>query len=235
MVNWLLPYGLKRPGTARETNVNEDVRPKTPIVVWLLTGSIVAAYLAFFAAPASTQEFVYDTFALVPQRFHADSQDRFDQWWEALGPLFGHSFLHLGWWHVGGNVLFLFGASRWPSLRLGAWRYLVVYFAAVLAGAVLYLALNWNDPNASAIGASGGVCGMLTAFFFSTRRTWREALADPQVRGPLGGLFLVNVVLMGAASAAGFFPIAWEAHLGGFIGGGVAYALLQPRPPEDAT
>ena len=58
---------------------------------------------------------------------------------------------------------------------------------------------------------------------------------DPQVRGPLGGLFLVNVVLMGAASAAGFFPIAWEAHLGGFIGGGVAYALLQPRPPEDAT
>jgi len=118
--------------------VNEDVRPKTPIVVWLLTGSIVAAYLAFFAAPASTQEFVYDTFALVPQRFHADSQDRFDQWWEALGPLFGHSFLHLGWWHVGGNVLFLFGASRWPSLRLGAWRYLVVYFAAVLAGATVY-------------------------------------------------------------------------------------------------
>jgi membrane associated rhomboid family serine protease len=42
-------------------------------------------------------------------------------------------------------------------------------------------------------------------------------------------LFLINVVLMGAASEAGLFPIAWEAHLGGFIGGGVAYALLQPR------
>jgi membrane associated rhomboid family serine protease len=73
---------------------------------------------------------------------------------------------------------------------------------------------------------------MLTAFFFSTRRTWREALADPQVRGPLGGLFFVNVVLMGVASEAGFFPIAWEGHLGGFVGGGVAYALLQPRPGE---
>ncbi|MBK8544827.1 MAG: rhomboid family intramembrane serine protease [Caulobacteraceae bacterium] len=201
------------------------------VVNWINRGGVSGVP----RSPASTQEFVDYTFALIPQRFHADSQYHFDQWWEALGPLFGHSFLHLGWWHVGGNVLFLFGASRWPSLRLGAWRYLVVYFAAVLAGAVLYLALNWNDPNASAVGASGGVCGMLTAFFFSTRRTWREALADPQVRGPLGGLFLVNVVLMGAASAAGVFPIAWEAHLGGFIGGGVAYALLQPRPAEDVA
>lgn len=232
MVNLALPYGLERPVTAREIDVYEDVRPKTPIVVWLLTGSIVAVYLAFLAVPASVQQFIYDNFALIPVRFHAESQYRFDHWWEALCPLFGHSFLHLGWWHVGGNVLFLFGASRWPSLRLGAWRYLVVYFSAVLVGALLFLALNWNDPEASAVGASGGVCGMLTAFFFSTRRTWREALADPQVRGPLGGLFLVNVVLMGIASEAGFFPIAWEGHLGGFIGGGVAYALLQPKQPS---
>lgn len=210
----------------------EDVRPKTPVVVWLLTGSIVAAYVAFLAASPSTQGFVDYAFALIPERFHADSQYHFNHWWEALGPLFGHSFLHLGWWHVGANALFLFGASRWPSLRLGAVRYLIVYFAAVLAGGVLFVALNWNDSNASAVGASGGVCGMLTAFFFSTRRTWREALADPQVRGPLGGLFFVNVVLMGVASEAGFFPIAWEGHLGGFVGGGVAYALLQPRPGE---
>jgi membrane associated rhomboid family serine protease len=139
--------------------------------------------------------------------------------------------LHLGWWHVGANVLFLFGASRWPSLRLGAVRYLLVYFAAVLAGAMMYFALNWNG-NVPAVGASGGVCGMLTAFFFSTRRTWREALADPHVRGPLGGLVFVNVVLMGIASETGYFPIAWEGHLGGFIGGGVAYALLAPRQPE---
>lgn len=231
MVNSALPYGSVRPVTAREIDVYEDIRPKTPIVVWLLTGSIVAAYLAFLAAPLPTQGLVDYTFALIPERFHAESQYHFNHWWEALGPLFGHSFLHLGWWHVGGNALFLFGASRWPSLRLGTARYLIVYFVAVLAGAELYLAVNWNDANASAVGASGGVCGMLTAFFFSTRSTWREALADPQVRGPLGGLFLVNVVLMGIASEAGFFPIAWEAHLGGFIGGGAAYALLQPKQP----
>ena len=104
----------------------EDIRPKTPIVVWLLTGSIVAAYLAFFVAPVSAQQFVEYTFALIPERFHPESQYHFNHWWEALGPLFGHSFLHTGWLHLGANTLFLFGASRWPALRLGAWRYLVV-------------------------------------------------------------------------------------------------------------
>lgn len=206
----------------------EEPRPQTPPVVWLLTGSIVAAYVAFLVAPATAQRAVDLSFALIPERFHADSPHRFAHWWEMLGPLLGHSFLHLGWWHVALNAFFLFGASRWPALRLGAARYLLVYAASVLGGALLFLALNWNEE-AAAVGASGGVCGMLTAFFFSMRATWRDALADPRVRGPLGGLVFVNVVLMGIISELGLFPIAWEGHLGGFIGGGVAYALLQPR------
>lgn len=204
-------------------------RPATPLVVWLLTGSVVAAYVALYVAPADMQRFAEYSFALIPERFHAESPFRFQAWWEALGPLFGHSFLHAGWLHLGLNAFFLFGASRLPALRLGAGRYLLVYVVAVLTGALTFLALNWNEQ-AVAVGASGGVCGMFTAFFFSTRANWREALADPRVRGPLGGLFVLNVVVMGVASEAGFLPIAWEDHLGGFIGGGVAYALLQPRP-----
>ncbi|MEZ5956359.1 MAG: rhomboid family intramembrane serine protease [Hyphomonadaceae bacterium] len=148
---------------------------------------------------------------------------------EALAAIVGSSYLHLGWWHLGLNAFFLFGASRLTALRVGAWRYLAIYFVAVGAGSLTFLAFNW-DGQAIAVGASGGVCGMFTAFFFSMRPTWREALADPQVRGPLGGLFLVNVVLMGLASEFGIFPIAWEGHLGGFIGGGVAYALLESSP-----
>jgi membrane associated rhomboid family serine protease len=205
-----------------------EARPRTPVVVWLLTGSIVAAYAAFLAAPRDVQLALDYAFALVPQRFHADSPDRFQHWYEALGPMLGHSYLHVGWWHAGLNAVFLLGLSRFPALRLGVVRYLAVYFAAVLAGAALFLALNWNE-RVIAVGASGGVCGMITAYFFSVRPTWRDALADPRVRAPLGMLFLINVVLMGIAAETGVFPIAWEDHLGGFIGGGVAYALLQPR------
>jgi membrane associated rhomboid family serine protease len=105
-----------------------------------------------------------------------------------------------------------------------------VVLASLLGDALVFLALNWNG-NASAVGASGAVCGMFTAYFFALRPTWRDALADPQVRGPLAVLFLINVVGFAVLSETGVFPIAWEGHLGGFIGGGVAYALLQPRPP----
>ncbi len=170
------------------------------------------------------------TFALIPQRFHPDSEYRFEHWYEALGPVFGHAFLHLGWFHLAVNTFFLFGASRLPALRLGTVRYLVIYFSSVAVGALAFIALNWNSLE-SAVGASGGVCGMITAFFLASRPTWREAMADPQVRGPLAVLFALNVVVFGVLSETGIMAIAWEAHLGGFIGGGVAYALLQPREP----
>jgi membrane associated rhomboid family serine protease len=62
------------------------------------------------------------------------------------------------------------------------------------------------------------------------RRTWREAVADPRIRGAYGMIFFLNVVLMGAASEFGLFPIAWEGHLGGFVGGALAYIALAPKP-----
>ncbi|MGD9982400.1 MAG: rhomboid family intramembrane serine protease [Hyphomonadaceae bacterium] len=216
------------PERREEADLEERDRPPTPPVVWLLTGSLVAAYAAYLAAPADGQRFAEYTFGLIPERFHAEKQYRFEHWWGAPAALLGHAWLHLGWLHLGLNAFFLFGTSRLVALRLGAARYLLVYIAAVLGGAALFLAFNWNEQNI-AVGASGGVCGMFTAFFFATRRTWRDALADPRLRGSLGALVLLNVILMGIASEAGMLRIAWESHLGGFIGGGFAYALLQPR------
>lgn len=212
--------------------MNEAERIPTPLVVWLVTGAVVIASAAFFFAPTDVQHAADYAFALIPERFHADSPYRFQQWYEPLGAIFGHAFLHLNWFHLGINAVFLAGASRLPALRLGTVRYLGVLIASLLGDSFVFTALNW-DGHASAVGASGAVCGMITAFFFSTRATWQEALADPQVRGPLGMLFLINVVLFAVLSETGLFPIAWEGHLGGFIGGGVAYALLQKPPPSE--
>ncbi len=221
------------PERREERELDQVQRPPTPLIVWLVTGSIVAAFIAYSLASAP-QRFLADySFALIPQRFHADSEYHFQNWWEALGPIFGHAYLHLGWFHLGINAVFLAGASRLPALRLGTLRYLGVLLASVLMDALVFLALNWNSGE-SAVGASGAVCGMITAFFFSLRPTWREALEDRQIRGQLGVLFLINVVLFGVLSETGVFPIAWEGHLGGFIGGGVAYALLQRRPLQPA-
>lgn len=205
------------------------LRPRTPLVVWAMPAAIVLSYAVYTFAPRETQIAAEYAFALIPERFNADSRFAFERWYEAGGPLFGHAFLHLAWWHAGLNAFFLFASSRLPALRLGAWRFLAVFFASVVGGALAFIALNWNASDI-AIGASGGVCGMFSAHFLAVRPTWRQSLADPRLRNPLGMLIFINVVLMGVAAEAGVFPIAWEGHLGGFVGGALAYMALAPKP-----
>jgi membrane associated rhomboid family serine protease len=206
----------------------EAARLPTPFIIWALVGAIVLAYAAFvFASPAEQQAIDY-AFALIPERFDPDSPARFDRWYEGAGPLVGHTFLHLAWWHAGLNAFFLFLLGRLPALRLGWWRFLIVFFAGAVVGAIAFVLLNWGRADA-AIGASAAVCGVFSAYFLALRRSWLQALADPRIRNAYGMIFFLNVVVMGAVAELGWFPIAWEGHLGGFIGGALAYIALAPR------
>lgn len=206
----------------------EAARMPTPFVIWALVGAIVLSHVAFVMSSAEQQDVVAYAFALIPERFNPDAATHFVNWYEALGPLLGHAFLHVEWWHAGLNAFFFFLLGRLPALRLGAWRFLIVFFAGAVLGAATFVVFNWNS-DAAAIGASGAVCGVFSAYFLSLRPTWRQAVADPRIRSAFGSIFFLNVVLMGVLSEIGVFPIAWEAHLGGFVGGAIACILLAPR------
>lgn len=201
---------------------------RAPFVVWLLVVAMLGGHLSFALAPPAARDSIDLALALIPGRFQADNPLAFQHWYEALGPIFGHAFLHIAWWHAGLNAFFFFLLARLPARRLGAGRFLVLFMVSAAGGAAAFLALNWNEQS-FAVGASGAVCGVFTAFYFAQRSTWRKALADPNVRNQLGMIFFINVVVMGVSSEAGAFPIAWEAHLGGFLGGGLAYIALAPR------
>lgn len=206
----------------------DAARIPTPFIIWLLVGAIVLAHVALlFVSPAGQQEIEY-TFALIPQRFNPDNPHHFAAWYDAAAPLFGHAFLHLAWWHAGLNAFFFFLLGRLPALKLGWWRFLIVFFAGAALGGLTFVALNWNS-DVAAIGASGAVCGVFSAYFLALRPHWRQAVADPRIRNAFGSIFILNVVLMGVLSEIGVFPIAWQAHLGGFVGGAVAYIALAPR------
>ena len=206
----------------------EDGRLPTPFIIWVLVGAMGLAYTAFLFASPAEQNAVDYAFALIPERFNSNSPDRFATWYEAAAPFFGHAFLHLAWWHAALNAFFFFLLGRLPALRLGWWRFSVVFFVGAVLGGVSYVALNWNS-DVAAIGASGAVCAVFSAYFLSLRPTWVQSLADPRIRGQLGMIFFINVVAMGVVSELGWFPIAWEGHLGGFVGGALAYIALAPR------
>ncbi len=217
-------------GRRGRKSLNQDLaaRPRTPIVVVALTAAIVLTYAAFWMAPESVQDRIDYAFALIPSRFDPASRDHFNSWWEPIGPVFGHAFLHAAWWHAGLNAFFLYATGRIPALRLGVWRFLALYFFSAAIGAAAFVGLNWGETGA-AIGASDAVCGVFMAYFLSVRPNWRESLAIPAVRNQLGMIVLLNVVLMGALTEFGLLPIAWEGHLGGFVGGALAYIALERR------
>ncbi len=115
-------------------------------------------------------------------------------------------FLHGGLMHIGFNMLLLYLLGRLLEPALGTPRFLVLYFAALLAGSFGALVA---EPNALSYGASGAVFGLAGAVFVIARGRGMDALA-----GEIGFLIVFNLVF------SFIYPhISVGAHIGGLLGG----------------
>jgi len=115
-------------------------------------------------------------------------------------------FLHANLFHLGFNMLLLFFLGRLLEPSLGTPRFLVLYFASLLAGSFGALVL---EPNAFTLGASGAVFGLAGATFVIARGRGMDALA-----GEIGFLILFNLAWSFIAP-----NISIGGHVGGLIGG----------------
>jgi len=115
-------------------------------------------------------------------------------------------FLHASLFHIGFNMLLLFFLGRLLEPALGTPRFLVLYFASLLAGSLGALVL---EPNSLGIGASGAIFGLAGATFVIARGRGMEALA-----GQIGFLIVFNLIFSFTAR-----NISIGAHVGGLIGG----------------
>jgi membrane associated rhomboid family serine protease len=117
-------------------------------------------------------------------------------------------FLHASLFHIGFNMLLLFFLGRILEPALGTWRFLVLYFASLLAGSLGALIL---EPNSLGIGASGAIFGLAGATFVIARGRGLDALA-----GQIGFLIVINLIFSFSAR-----NISIGAHIGGLIGGAI--------------
>ncbi|HET9593181.1 MAG TPA: rhomboid family intramembrane serine protease [Solirubrobacterales bacterium] len=115
-------------------------------------------------------------------------------------------FLHASLFHIGFNMLLLFFLGRLLEPALGTTRFLVLYFASLLAGSLGALIL---EPNSLGIGASGAIFGLAGATFVIARGRGMEALA-----GQIGFLIIFNLIFSFSAR-----NVSIGAHVGGLIGG----------------
>jgi len=149
-------------------------------------------------------------------------------------------FLHGGWAHFLGNMLFLWIFGDNVEDRLGHFRYLIFYLAAGYAATFAHL---WSSPGSlvPAIGASGAISGVLGAYLFLHPRARIQTLlflgffiqfiyVPAWVFLPIWFLIQLfsGVTSLGAADAqAG--GVAFFAHIGGFVAGPLLLLLLGGR------
>ncbi|MGQ9557303.1 MAG: rhomboid family intramembrane serine protease [Desulfurispora sp.] len=153
-----------------------------------------------------------------------------------LFTLITSTFLHGGWLHVLGNMLYLFIFGDNVEDRLGHWRYLFFYLAAgVAAGAVQVLAAPTSQV--PVVGASGAVAGVLGAYFITFPRARVLTLVPilfffTIVEVPavifLAIWFVLQVFNGTASISQSADMVAWWAHIGGFIFGMLAIKILAP-------
>ena len=160
--------------------------------------------------------------------------------------MFVSMFLHGGWLHRGGNMLYLWIFGDNVEDRLGHAKYLFFYLACGLIATLAHAMMN-PASRVPSIGASGAIAGVLGAYIvlFPKQRvttlipififiTVREI---PAVF--LLGFWIVMQLFFGAASMnAGDLQsaggVAYFAHIGGFIAGMALIVLLGGRraPPR---
>jgi len=151
--------------------------------------------------------------------------------------MFVSMFLHGGWLHLGGNMLYLWVFGDNVEDRLGHAKYLFFYLACGLLATLAHAVMN-PASRIPSIGASGAIAGVLGAYIvlYPKQRvttlipififiTVREI---PAVF--LLGFWIVMQVLFGAVSMSGDLQsaggVAYFAHIGGFIAGMVLLTLL---------
>ena len=156
---------------------------------------------------------------------------------EVLMTLVTHMFLHGGWLHVLGNMLYLWIFGDNVEDRLGSLRYLAFY---LLSGVAAAAGQGLISP-APMVGASGAVAGVLGAYLFlfpgsRVRTLIFLGLFITIVQLPallVIGLWIVLQVLSGLAElrmadSAAASNVAFFAHVVGFFAGIALLAVMRP-------
>jgi membrane associated rhomboid family serine protease len=143
--------------------------------------------------------------------------------WPLLTSPITYMALHAGWAHLGFNLVSLLAFGSPVERLAGPWRMLMVFVLSGIGGALLQACFSGPEP-VVLIGASGGISGLFAVAYLAyapAQKLWQR-LAALLVLG-------AGLVLTGLIGMPGIGPIAWAAHLGGFVTG-LALVRLVKRP-----
>ncbi|HLN11450.1 MAG TPA: rhomboid family intramembrane serine protease [Xanthobacteraceae bacterium] len=161
-----------------------------------------------------------------------------------------YAFIHGGLMHLGLNALWFLIFASPVARRFGTPRFAAFFVATAVAGALAHLATHRGDPSLM-VGASAAISGfMAAAMRFAFQRggplgllgrqddlAYRVKAAslvasfrDPRIVAFLAVWFGLNLLFGSGVVSVGDDeqPIAWQAHIGGFLAGLLGFSLFDP-------
>ena len=203
---------------------DDSSRRTVPVVTYLL----IAANVLFFLVELSSSNAFITKWAFVPSRFLANPAADFLT-------LFTSMFMHAGWLHLGGNMLYLWIFGDNVEDRFGQARFLIFYLLCGLGAtaAQLVFSLDSNVPNLGASGAIAGVLGSYVLLFPQARVSVLQGQrVIPMPALIVIGFWFVLQLFSGIGSIAETSytgGVAYMAHVGGFVVGFVLTFLFGGR------
>jgi membrane associated rhomboid family serine protease len=210
--------------------LHDDIRSlRRPVVNYLLIGACAAAFgyqqLAELVEPGAGSAII-QTYGMIPRNVVLGRH---------LWTLITSMFLHGGFFHFVGNMLYLWIFGDNIEDAFGHVGYPLVYVTAGLLGSGLHILFSPGSTSPT-IGASGAISGVMGAYFVLYPRArvltvipiffFLRMLYLPA--GLLLGFWILFQVLNGCGSAPGTGGVAYFAHIGGFAAG-ILFGLLVRR------
>ncbi len=215
---------------------------EAPPAVAALAGLIVLAHAVRVFSPISWQGYMMSMASLQPERFWASvglgvpGAVPYGSPVGALVPFISEAVLHDGWAGaiLNAALIVIFGRLVHASLSIGrksgAIPFLVVFAVSVAGGSLCHLVTQYPAGTAL-IGASGGASGLFAAWVLIQEGRGGQILSTRFLTvflffaGVNLALWLMGPSLLGAG-------ISWQAHLGGFLAGAVAFQIYRARRPR---
>jgi membrane associated rhomboid family serine protease len=142
-----------------------------------------------------------------------------------------YSFIHGDFWHLAGNMLFLWVFGDNVEDAMGHFRFLIFYLLCAAAGAAGHALLDPSSPIAL-IGASGAISGLVSAYLILHPKVWIWVLVLMRIPVMLPAWVLLTfwaglqVFELVTATTEG---VSFAAHVGGLIAGAILVFVFKRR------
>lgn len=212
---------------------DDSTRRTFPIVTYAL----IALNVLIFLVELGGGDAFINQWSFVPARFAAHPSRE----WITI---FSSMFMHAGWLHLGGNMLYLFIFGDNVEDRLGHLKYLIFYLLCGVAATFAQYMFNLGSdvPN---LGASGAIAGVLGAYIVMFPGERVRVLMGRAIV-PMSALIVIGfwIVLQFISSLSAITAssqtgagggVAYMAHVGGFVAGVVLTFLMGGRTDRRLT